>query len=78
MIGKQINWKSYEKSGGASSSDRLKMSSSPEARAGLAFKRGRVAHNDAAYLKVAFYAVQFLWCFGELVQDVAAFTEHFL
>lgn len=36
------------------------LSSSPEARASLAFKHGRVTHNDPAYLKVPFYAVQFL------------------
>lgn len=50
----------------------------PRSQEGLAFKHGHVAHSDAAYLKVAFYVVQFLWCFGELVQDVATFTEHFL
>lgn len=49
-----------------------------QARERLAFKHGHVAHSEAAYLKVAFYVVQFLWCFGELVQDVATFTEHFL
>lgn len=36
------------------------MSSGPGAGADSAFKHGRVALNDAAYLKVAFYAVQFL------------------